>query len=44
MFGASKDKELEALRAEVEQLKKDMARLYSLMEKMAAMISREKEN
>ncbi len=41
MFGSSKDKELEALRAEVEQLKKDIARLFSLMEKNAAMIKPE---
>ena len=44
MFGSSKDKELEALRAEVEQLKKDMARLYELMEKIAAMIGQERKN
>ena len=41
MFESSKDKELEALRAEVEQLKRDIARLFSLMEKITAMIKPE---
>ncbi len=41
MFGSSKDKELEALRAEVEQLKKDMARLFKIIEKIAAMVKPE---
>lgn len=39
MFGLSNDKEVETLRAEVEQLKKDVARLYAVMEKIVAMLN-----
>jgi hypothetical protein len=44
MFGSSKDKEIETLRAELEQLKKDVARLYAVMERMAAMIGQGNKN
>ncbi len=36
MFDSDKDKEIKALRAEVEQLKKDVVRLYGLVEKLIA--------
>ncbi len=36
MFDSDKDKEIKALRAEVDQLKKDVTRLFDLVEKLIA--------
>ncbi len=38
MFDSDKDKEIKALRAEVDQLKKDVARLFELVEKLIAIV------
>ncbi len=39
MFDSDKDKEIKALRAEVEQIKKELARLYALVDKLISIVN-----